>query len=69
MIQDERAKRERARETQALLQILAIGEDQVSAGKVHSLADVVKIIRTRRPKLEVAATASRNKPRKARELD
>jgi hypothetical protein len=69
MTQNNRAKREKPSETQALLQILALGEAQVSAGKIHPLADVVKIIRARRPKFEAAATGNRNKLRKARALN
>jgi hypothetical protein len=68
MTQNEQAKREKASETRALLQILAIGEAQVLAGQTHSWADAIKIIRARRSKLELSAAENRNRPRKARAL-
>jgi hypothetical protein len=69
MTQNARDKHEKPSETQALLQILAIGEAQVLAGQVHFLADVFKIIRARRSKPEVAAAANRSKLKKARALN
>lgn len=39
---------EETRETMAMLKILALGVRQIEEGKVHSAADVLKGIRTRR---------------------
>jgi hypothetical protein len=64
MTQKERFKPAKASETQALLQILAIGETQVSAGQVYSLADVIKSISERPSMLEVAPRGDRRKPNK-----
>jgi hypothetical protein len=64
MTQNERSKTVKANETQVLLQILSIGETQVSAGQVYPLADVIKSISERPSMLKVAARGNRKKPKK-----
>jgi hypothetical protein len=64
MTQKERFKPAKASETQALLQILAIGEAQVSAGQVYSLEDVIKDIAARPSMLKTTARGDRKKPNK-----
>ena len=58
---------EETQETMALLQILAIGEREIEAGKTYPLADVVNEIRNRTKanrKPEVPATINRPKSQK-----
>ena len=47
---------ERSQETIALLQILAIGKQQVEAGETHTLPEVAKSIRSRLSAMESPST-------------
>jgi prevent-host-death family protein len=53
---------EESQETMALLQILAIGENEIEAGKTYPIAEVVKEIRNRSKAIRKSeTTAARNR--------
>ena len=54
-------------ETEALLQILALGEKQVRAGKVYLFSEAMSLIRARRAALDHKTLESQSKRRKRRE--
>ena len=57
---------EEMQETMALLQILAIGEEEIKRGKTYALKDVIKDLRARQPRepaksAALSAAASRSR--------